>query len=113
MVREEQGSDWLDFCIPSGMLAMIFSIDYHWFHETNPWLQEIDQILLRMADAVYNAAPFDLALIGADVSGWLRADEARTTDLERGGILVPSILVERLKPSGASTILSTGVHWFP
>ncbi len=111
-VREEYGSDWLDFCIPTGMLGHIVNIDYPLCYDTNPWMDEVNGILLRLADSVYTVAPFDLALIGEEASGYLRAGEASGANLEAGGILAPPRLVQRLQPQGPSLILPSGVHWF-
>ena len=113
IVREEQGSDWLSLSIPTGMLEHIVTVDYSLSHEKNPWMDDVDESFLRLADSVYAAAPFDLALIGEQVAGLQRAGTCTAADIDIGAILVPPILAQRFRSSAASRILPSGVHWFP
>ncbi len=112
-VREEGGSDWLDFCIPTGILQLVFPRDYPLFASTNPWLAEIDRVLLELANTVYAAQPFDLALIGEEVSGQGDAGQVTATDVANGGYLLPAGLLQRLHPEVPSVRLSSDLHWFP
>lgn len=112
-VREEHGSDWLDFCLPTGMLQLAFPVRYPMKREDNPWLPAVDQVLLSMAERVYQASPFDMALIGEEASGQLRAQELTAVALARGGVLVPPSLTHQLGSSSAAVALPNGLHWFP
>jgi hypothetical protein len=112
MVREEYGSDWLDFCIPMGMLDLIMNINYPLSYSTSSWMEEVNGALARLADTIYAVAPFDLAYIGEDVSGLWRAGEIKGATLEAGGVFAPPSLVRRLQPQAPSLILPSGAHWF-
>ena len=113
MVREQGGSDWLDLCCPTGMLGYRPELNDYGSYETNLWVDGIDEVLLRIAAAVYAAAPFDLALIGEEVSGQGYAGTVTPMDLARGGYLLPSDLLQRLQPEVPSVRLSSDLHWFP
>jgi hypothetical protein len=69
VVREKDGSDWLDFCFATGMLKSAFSVKYPLETEEYPWSTVLDKYLLQMADMIYQQTPYDLALIGDEVSG--------------------------------------------
>jgi len=112
-VREEQGSDWLDFCLPTGMLAVAFPVAYPLLAQANPWLTEINRVLLTLADAVHAAQPFELALIGEEVSGQVYARDITAADVAGGGYLIPPSLVQRLRPDVPSVTLPSGLRWFP
>ena len=113
IVREEGGSDWLDFCIPTGMLGVAFPVDYPLFASTNPWLAGVDHALLEQASTIHAAQPFDLALIGEEVSGQRDAGRVTATDVARGGYLLPAGLLQRLHPEVPSVRLCSDLHWFP
>src|SRR5262249_51890847 len=70
-VREEEGFDWLDFCIPSGMLEKKYSVSYPLIPENNSFLQELETVFAEIAKTVYSISPFDMALIGEEVPGML------------------------------------------
>lgn len=112
-VREEQGSDWLDFCLPMGMLELAFPVVYPLLAPTNPWLAEIDRVFLTLAEAVHAAQPFDLALVGEEVSGDAYASQITAADVAKGGYLIPAGLMQRLQPDVPSVMLPSGLHWFP
>ena len=69
IVRETNGSDWLDFCFPTGMLKSAFSVNHPLEMREYPWSVTLDKYLLQMADMIYQKTPFDLAFIGDEVSG--------------------------------------------
>ena len=113
MVREQDGSDWLDFCIPTGMLELAFNVIYPLLVDDNPWIPRVDQILLDIAETVYQSSPFNLAIIGEEVSGYVTANDITRDDLERGGYIVPQELLRRLKPDRPSVTLNDNLQWFP
>src|SRR5664279_3359641 len=45
-VREERDSDWLDISIPTGMLNLAFPAVYPLVYDTNPWLPQLDRLLI-------------------------------------------------------------------
>ncbi len=108
-----EGSDWLDICIPTGMLRLAFPVRYPLLREENPWLTGVDTVLLGVADAVYRSSAFDLAIIGEEASGVLKASEVTREHLTRGGLLVPPHLSRLLRPHADAITLPSGVLWFP
>jgi hypothetical protein len=69
VVRETNGSDWLDFCIPTEMLEKAFSVEYPLLTDDYPWETVLDKYFLQMAELIYKQTPYDLALVGDEVSG--------------------------------------------
>jgi len=113
LVREEEGSDWLDFCIPTGMLELVFNVEYPLLIDNNPWMLGVDQILLDIAKKAYRRSPFELAIIGEEVSGYVVANDITLEYLEQGGYIVPQKLLQRLRPTCPSVTLDENLQWFP
>lgn len=116
VVREESpgGADWLDVSVPTSMLRHEFPVRYPLIRTDNPWLREIDRALLLIADAVYAAAPFALALVGEEASGWTSAREITAEYVaQAGGCLLPPALAHRLRLDGAAAVSPSGLRWFP
>ncbi len=96
---EESGADWLDLCLPTGMLRRVFPLRYSIDATTrreNPWLDTIDEQFIAIAERVFNVAPFDFALLGEEVSGMLRVETLTADQLSNGGILLPPKLSHKL-----------------
>ena len=113
LVRVEGESDWLDLCIPTGMLELRFPVSYPLDRATNPWLSALDDVLVRMASAVYAATSFQLGLIGEEVSGVSSAAEVTAEECERGGLIVPGELWRKLSPHREGELMPTGVVYVP
>ncbi len=98
-----------------GMIERVFPVVHPLELERrqNPWLMRLDGVLLGMAERIYHTAPFDLALIGEEMSGRWAAQEIKARELIGGGVLLPRALQSRLKPSTESLSLSGGLQWFP
>lgn len=75
IVRERGGSAWVDLCIPTGMLERVYEVDHPLARATNPWLEDLERRLEAVGRFVHRESPFELALIGEEVSG--RAHAAR------------------------------------
>lgn len=74
-VREDDGPDWLDFCLPEGALALV-DPRVHALVDGNPGSfqllacrRPLDDWLAEIARQVYRTVPFRLALVGCEVSG--------------------------------------------
>ena len=115
-VREESGADWLDLCLPTGMLRRVFPLRYSIDATTrreNPWLDTIDEQFIAIAERVFNVAPFDFAMLGEEVSGMLRVETLTADQLSNGGILLPPKLSHKLGIVNPSQLHLSGLHWLP
>lgn len=72
-LREVGGSDWLVLCVPCGMLQTVTEVRYPLSRIANPWMDSVDEALTAVAIEVYQSIPFDLALVGEEVSGHTHA----------------------------------------
>jgi hypothetical protein len=72
LMREDDGSDWLDFCLPMGALSTAYDVGAFPFgtganHAS--WRIPMDNWLLDIGRHVFRDVKFELALIGHEVSG--------------------------------------------
>lgn len=100
--------------IPTGMLDLAYPVAYPIVGATNPWIDEFEHILLRIAETVYQAAPFDLAVVGEEAAALSVEEQALTPDIvDRGGYLLSPHLARRIHPHREPEVLPTGLRWFP
>jgi len=111
--RQTDDSDWLKFCIPLTMLSLTYPVEYPLYRLDNPWLDEIAQVFIRLAQLVYDYYPFNLAIVGEDISGEMTERKISLTDIRSGGFFIPPILYERLRVSIDGGILPGGLRWVP
>lgn len=102
----------LDICIPLGMLARVFPLVYPLDLATDHWLAQVDEALIELAEAVHTEVPFDLALIGEEAAGYATVDTLKTSDVERGGVLVSPSISDGLQPARNPTVTAMGLHWY-
>lgn len=72
IVREEDGADWLDFCLPLGGLgqALPNARGYPFSDDTGrSWRQPLDDWLAEIGRHLFEQVPFRLGLIGFEQSG--------------------------------------------
>jgi len=73
LVREDEGSDWLDFYLPMGALSTAYDVGGFPFGDGKKdhviWRIPIDKWLLNIGYHVFREVRFELALIGHDVLG--------------------------------------------
>jgi hypothetical protein len=113
LVRIEGESDWLDLCVPTGMLELKFPMTYPLDRATNPRLAKLDRLLARIAARIYEVAPFRLGLVGEEASGVRSAGELTAADCERGGFLVPESLWRTVAPNRVPETLTAGLVYAP
>lgn len=96
--RMEEESDWLDICIPQASFEKKYPYQYPLSLELNPWLQEVNEFFTKLAEVIHSQSPFDLAVIGEEVSGETNQEEIRAKDLDNEYItfLVPIFLQNKL-----------------
>jgi hypothetical protein len=114
IIREvENGSDWIDLCIPTAALEP-FGLAHPIVSETPCGVIEaIDRALLRVAMDIYRDVPFELALIGEEMSGLWSSATIAAADLAQGGFVLPERLAQRLGASLAGETLTGGLLWIP
>lgn len=106
LIRIEGESDWLDLSIPTGMLELRYPLTYPLDSSDNPWQVQVDGLFARIAGAIYKEAPFQLGLIGEEASGANSAANLTKEDCERGGLLVPSPLWQKLAPNRETSMVT-------
>lgn len=99
VVREEGGSDWLTLSLPTAMLGLAYRVAYPLTAELNPWLVEVDEVLLDVAEWLHAVIPFELAIVGEEVSGLRSAVELQSGDLGLACFVLPRSLWDRM-PAG-------------
>lgn len=96
LVREPEGSDWLLLCLPTGALDRVHAVTYPLARATNTWWADVEGSLEAIGRHVHRAAPFELALIGEEVSGGAHAARVTSAHLSGTTSLLPEALVARL-----------------
>lgn len=96
VIRIEDESDWLDISIPQATLEQLYPYEYPLTKELNPWLAKIDEIYIRIAETIYNNSPFELAMIGEEISGYTNQEEITLEDSEKITCILPIGLQKRL-----------------
>lgn len=80
-VREQDGDDWLDLCLPLEALGQLDARvgGYPFGPDGGPvslaWRRPVDDWLTGIARQVARACPFRMAAIGFEVSGSIRAED--------------------------------------
>jgi len=105
LIREDEGSDWLDFYLPTAALSDTIrlggfpfdNIDFV-YHE---WQVPLDEWLKDIATHIYAEVPFKLGLIGFEVSG-----EVYAADISEKGL-------PNERPIGYLWAESTDLKWYP
>jgi hypothetical protein len=95
------------------MLKQVFPLKSPLSHAENSWLKIVDKYLLETADIVYHQTPYDLALIGEEVSGMVHKVFVTGTEIENGGVLLSPMLWEKLSPNKVFEVMSSGLRWVP
>ena len=117
IVRESElknGSDWLYLSIPTGMLELIFDVQYPLFRSKNSWISIVDQFLLKCAVAVHRESPYEFASIDEEVSGYPNAELITPDEVIRtGGYILSNKLANNLNIELKSELLSPKLLWFP
>lgn len=110
-------SDWLCIAIPEGMLELIRPLHYPMHSEGNFWLHDVERVLADVADHVYRAVPFELAVLGEEATDITPGGDgiplSRAAVEENGGYVLSEDAWQRLDLSKPGEILPTGLRWIP
>lgn len=120
VIRETNGSDWLDFCVPTKMLKSAFSVKQPLEIREYPWSTILDKYLLQMADMIYQQTPFDLAFIGDEVSGLVNKasiisegieSQIKVYDLSKNKIFLSPEFWSELSLDKNFEVMPSGLRW--
>lgn len=114
-----RGSDSLTLSVPAGMLRPLgltapLGLGEPFDPGADPVLAALNERFLEVADRLYAAVPFDLALLGEEAA--VQNSSADLTGAwveEHGGCLLPPALRERLAHSVPARQLGSGLRWVP
>jgi hypothetical protein len=107
-------AEWMIFAIPTGMLELVYGVTYPIEPHDNPWMQEVDEALVDLAQHAYTTMQFELAAIGEEAAALLpRAAGITAERLDEGGYLISSGLFERAHPGAMWDVLPAGLRWRP
>lgn len=112
IIRVSGESDWLDIAIPQSALEAIFSYIYPLTTELNPWLKQIDEMYTELAEVIYRNAPFDLAMVGEEISGYTNQEKITYEVMQNMTSILPSQLQDRLGLKGKGEELSNQLRVF-
>lgn len=100
IIRVNEESDWLDIAIPQAILEKKYPYKYPLTRELNPWLEQVDEVLIKLAELIYKHSHFNLAMIAEEVSGYTNHQKITVKCLETIICLAPIELQKRLKVQG-------------
>ncbi|MCS1350896.1 hypothetical protein [Mechercharimyces sp. CAU 1602] len=94
IIRVEDESDWIDICVPQNALQKIYPYRYPLLPSINPWILEVDDILIYLAKVIFQSSPFDFAMVGEEVTGSMGVGELRLQDIYKENYLLPRDLYQ-------------------
>lgn len=100
IIRTNEESDWLDIAIPEAIFEKMYPYKYPLTKDLNPWLNQVNGVLIKLAEFIYKYSPFDLAMIGEEVSGYTNQQDITLECLDTITCLIPVTLQERLNVQG-------------
>jgi hypothetical protein len=114
----DRDADWLDVCVPE---ETIEAAQVPVSGETDLAKKQklVDRVLAHVADAIFAVVPFDLAIIGTEVSGAFsaRSPETRFSIISaiehQGNFLLSPELWDELHPTVTRIELPSGLLWVP
>ncbi|WP_437726967.1 hypothetical protein [Sorangium sp. So ce861] len=112
-IREEAGSDWLDLSIPTGMLEAAYGASSPLDAQKDPWLVRLERLLATIGARIFEVEPFQLGLLGEEVSGASSASDLTVEECEWGGLLVPLQLWESCGSRRAPELIAPGLAFIP
>ena len=109
VIRIRGESDWLDISIPQGILEETFPYTYPLTLEENPWLSGVIEMYAKLAESIFQRAPFNLAMIGEEVSGYANEASLSIDDVENLTLILPLHLQTKLRLNGKGRALSNNL----
>ncbi len=112
VVRVNGESDWLDIAIPQAAFEKKFRYKYPLTTELNPWLVKMNEVYVQLAETIYRNSPFDLAMIGEEISGCTNQADITYEVMQNLTCILPNQLIERLGLRGKGRELSNQLKLF-
>ncbi|HZG73679.1 MAG TPA: hypothetical protein VEY51_19235 [Chondromyces sp.] len=112
IIRLNNESDWLDIAIPQAAFERIFPYNYPLTIELNPWLKKINEVYTQLAETIYRNSPFELAMIGEEISGYTNQEEITYKVVQNMTCILPSQLLNRLGLKGKGKELPNQLRIF-
>lgn len=112
LIRVEGESDWLDLSIPQSTLQQFYPCQYPLTKKLNPWLAEVDEILIKLAETIFYQSPFEIAMIGEEISGYKNEEEFTLEDVKKVTSILPITLQNRLGIQGQGKELTNNLRLF-
>ena len=78
LVCEEQGPAWVSLYLPLGGLATVYEVGAYPFEQTvscRSWREPLEKWLAAVGEFVFSKVPFQLGLVGFEVSGMVSAED--------------------------------------
>ena len=110
VIRTTEESDWLDISIPQAFLEKIYPYQYPLTRDSNPWLVNVDAMFTRLVEIIYGHSPFDLAMIGEEISGYTNQATITYDCLKKITCILPLELQKRLGMSEKGEALSNDLR---
>lgn len=112
VIRISGESDWLDISIPQAILGEKFHYKYPLTKELNPWLSKIVEMYAKLAESIFKSSPFNIAIIGEEISGYTNEANITINDLENVTLIMPSQLQTKLGLKRIGKELSNNLRIF-
>lgn len=105
-------SEWLDISIPQAAFEKTYPYKYPLTENLNPWLNGVNETFIKLAETVFKQSPFDLAMIGEEISGYTNQETITLELLEKSTYILPIGLQKRLEIQEKGEELSNELKLF-
>lgn len=113
ITRITNESDWLSISIPMSTIEKFYPVKYDFTEEQNPWKKELDDLMISFAEIIYIHSPFELGMIGWEVSGYVNHSQFSRDFLGKGiPFIIPASLISKLKLEAESIMLNNELRLF-
>ncbi|MEO2073789.1 MAG: hypothetical protein ABGX20_00010 [Bacillus sp. (in: firmicutes)] len=112
LIRIEGESDWLDISIPQASFEKFYPYKYPLAKELNPWLIKVDETLIRLAETIFSHSPFELAMIGEEISGYTNQGQISFEDVGKINCILPAHLQKHLGIKEKGKELTNQLRYF-
>ncbi|PFH82609.1 hypothetical protein [Bacillus sp. AFS088145] len=112
IIRIEGESDWIDISIPFGIFEENYNCNYPLIKESNLWLKDIDKMFTTITELIFSHSPFDIAMIGEEITGRTNSQEITLVDINNITCILPIQLQIKLGLHDKGVKLSNNLRKF-